>query len=113
MQTKKIPVRMCSGCGQHFPKKELVRVVRSPQGEISVDLTGKIVVIEGWEFELTYADETVETRELVPINQHKYIIFNETSFTIEEEADGEPDANESGSENPDGGEQTPSGEDAD
>ena len=41
MQTKKIPVRMCSGCGQHFPKKELVRVVRSPQGEISVDLTGK------------------------------------------------------------------------
>ena len=41
MQTKKIPVRMCSGCGQHFPKKELVRVVRSPQGAISVDLTGK------------------------------------------------------------------------
>ncbi len=41
MQTKKVPVRMCSGCGQHFPKKELVRVVRSPQGEISVDLTGK------------------------------------------------------------------------
>lgn len=79
---------------------------------VSVDLTGKIVVIEGWEFELTYADETVETRELVPINQHKYIIFNETGFTFEEEADGEPDANESGSENPDGGEQTPSGEDA-
>ena len=37
MQTKKLPVRMCSGCGQHFPKKELVRVVRSPEGE----LTGK------------------------------------------------------------------------
>lgn len=41
MQTKKLPVRMCSGCGQHFPKKDLVRVVRSPQGELSVDLTGK------------------------------------------------------------------------
>ena len=41
MQTKKRPVRMCSGCGQHFPKKDLVRVVRSPQGELSVDLTGK------------------------------------------------------------------------
>lgn len=41
MQTKKIPVRMCSGCGQHIPKKELIRVVRSPQGELSVDLTGK------------------------------------------------------------------------
>ena len=41
MQTKKIPVRMCSGCGEHFPKKELVRVVRSPGGELSMDLTGR------------------------------------------------------------------------
>lgn len=41
MQNRKIPVRMCSGCGEHFPKKELVRVVRSPEGEISVDATGK------------------------------------------------------------------------
>lgn len=41
MQNKKIPVRMCSGCGEHFPKKELVRVVRSAEGDISVDLTGK------------------------------------------------------------------------
>lgn len=41
MQTKKVPVRMCSGCGQHIPKKELIRVVRSPEGELSVDLVGK------------------------------------------------------------------------
>jgi len=41
MQTKKIPVRMCSGCGEHFPKKELVRIVRSAAGAISVYLTGK------------------------------------------------------------------------
>lgn len=32
---------MCSGCMEHKPKKELVRVVRSPEGEISLDLTGK------------------------------------------------------------------------
>jgi predicted RNA-binding protein YlxR (DUF448 family) len=32
---------MCAGCGEHKPKKELVRVVRSPQGEISLDLVGK------------------------------------------------------------------------
>lgn len=38
---KKIPLRMCSGCMQHKPKKELIRVVRTPQGEIKVDLTGK------------------------------------------------------------------------
>ncbi len=41
VQKKKIPLRKCSGCGEMKPKKELVRVVRSPQGEVSLDLTGK------------------------------------------------------------------------
>lgn len=41
MVQKKLPVRMCSGCSQHKPKKELVRVVRTPEGEILLDLTGK------------------------------------------------------------------------
>ena len=41
MQTKRIPLRKCSGCGEMKPKKELVRVVRSPEGEVSLDLTGK------------------------------------------------------------------------
>ncbi len=38
---KKIPVRTCIGCGTSKPKKELVRVVRDPEGHLSVDLTGK------------------------------------------------------------------------
>ena len=38
---KKIPLRMCTGCGEMKPKKELVRVVRSKEGEISLDLVGK------------------------------------------------------------------------
>ena len=38
---KKIPMRQCLGCREMKPKRELIRVVRSPQGEISVDLTGK------------------------------------------------------------------------
>ena len=38
---KKIPMRMCAGCGEHKPKKELIRVVKSPEGEISLDFTGK------------------------------------------------------------------------
>ncbi len=38
---KKIPMRQCVGCREMKPKKELVRVVRSPQGEISMDLRGK------------------------------------------------------------------------
>ena len=34
-------MRMCSGCGEMKPKKELVRVVRDSEGNISLDLTGK------------------------------------------------------------------------
>ena len=41
MRPKKIPLRRCTGCGEMKPKKELVRVVKSPEGEISLDLTGK------------------------------------------------------------------------
>ena len=38
---KKQPTRRCTGCGEHFPKSSLIRVVRSPEGEISLDPTGK------------------------------------------------------------------------
>ena len=38
---RKIPMRTCLGCNEAKPKKELVRVVRSPEGDISLDLTGK------------------------------------------------------------------------
>ena len=38
---KKIPMRQCLGCNEHRPKKEMIRVVRSPEGEISIDLVGK------------------------------------------------------------------------
>ncbi len=38
---KKTPMRMCLGCNEMKPKKELIRAVKSPEGEISMDLTGK------------------------------------------------------------------------
>lgn len=38
---KKIPMRMCLGCGEMKPKKELIRAVKSPEGDVSIDLTGK------------------------------------------------------------------------
>ncbi|MBQ8965579.1 YlxR family protein [Ruminococcus sp.] len=41
MKPKKIPMRMCLGCSEMKPKKELVRVVKSKEGGISLDLTGK------------------------------------------------------------------------
>ncbi len=38
---KKIPMRQCVGCREMKPKKELIRVVRSPEGSISLDSKGK------------------------------------------------------------------------
>ena len=40
-KVKKIPVRQCMGCNEHMPKPELLRVVRSPENEVSLDFTGK------------------------------------------------------------------------
>ena len=41
MKAKKVPLRMCVGCGEMFDKRTLVRVVKSREGEVSLDLTGK------------------------------------------------------------------------
>ncbi len=38
---KHVPERRCTGCGESFPKKNLIRVVRSPEGEVSIDFTGR------------------------------------------------------------------------
>ena len=40
-KARKIPVRQCRGCGEHKPKAEMMRVVRTPEGGIVLDLTGK------------------------------------------------------------------------
>ena len=42
MQPRKVPIRRCVGCNEGKPKKELVRIVRSAEGAINVDLTGKM-----------------------------------------------------------------------
>ncbi len=41
MKTRKIPMRMCLGCQQMKPKKELLRIVRTPEGAVELDPTGK------------------------------------------------------------------------
>ena len=41
MRERKIPMRKCTGCGEMKPKKELVRVVKTPEDEILIDLTGR------------------------------------------------------------------------
>ena len=42
MKQRKEPIRMCAGCRDGRPKRELVRVVRTPSGEVCVDLTGRL-----------------------------------------------------------------------
>ncbi len=42
MKIRKIPMRTCTVTHEKLPKKELVRVVRTPEGEVKVDLTGKL-----------------------------------------------------------------------
>ena len=42
MADKKIPMRKCTGCGEVKPKKELIRVLRTPEGEIKIDRTGRM-----------------------------------------------------------------------
>jgi len=41
VKTKKIPLRRCIACNQMKPKKELIRVVKNNENQVSVDLTGK------------------------------------------------------------------------
>ena len=41
MKPKKMPERQCLGCNEHKPKNELLRVLRTPEGEILLDFTGK------------------------------------------------------------------------
>ncbi len=38
---RKIPMRQCLGCREMKPKRELIRVVRSPEGSVSIDMKGK------------------------------------------------------------------------
>ncbi len=41
MVNKKIPLRKCTGCGEMKSKKELIRVIKTPEEEITIDATGK------------------------------------------------------------------------
>ncbi len=41
-KTKKVPLRKCVATNAQFPKKEMFRIVRTPEGEVKIDLTGKL-----------------------------------------------------------------------
>ena len=41
MKKKKIPLRVCAGCQEQKSKKEMIRIVRTPEGNVEIDKTGK------------------------------------------------------------------------
>ena len=41
VKLRKLPIRQCAGCGERFPKNQMIRVLRTPDGEIVLDDTGK------------------------------------------------------------------------
>lgn len=41
MKTRKPPIRQCLGCREHLEKRQLIRVVKNKEGEVSLDFTGK------------------------------------------------------------------------
>ncbi|MBR3686627.1 MAG: YlxR family protein [Clostridia bacterium] len=38
---RKVPMRQCLGCNEHKPKREMIRVVRTPEGAVELDFVGK------------------------------------------------------------------------
>lgn len=42
MRQKHVPMRTCVGCRTSHPKRDLIRVVRDPSGQVHLDLTGKL-----------------------------------------------------------------------
>ena len=40
-KTRKVPMRQCLGCNEHKPKREMIRVVRTPEGTVELDFVGK------------------------------------------------------------------------
>lgn len=42
MKEKKVPIRLCVATNQPFPKKDMIRIVKTPENEVKIDLSGKI-----------------------------------------------------------------------
>ncbi|PSL42094.1 hypothetical protein B0H99_101342 [Planomicrobium soli] len=73
---KKIPLRKCVATGEMHPKKEMIRVVRSKEGEVSVDLTGK---------KSGRGAYVSKTEEAIAVARKKKVLENQLEVKIPEE----------------------------
>lgn len=83
MKLKKIPMRMCLGCQEMKPKKELVRIVKNKENDISVDLAGKkpgrgAYICNSIEcFEKAKKGKRLERAFEAPINEEIYLVLKQ------------------------------------
>jgi len=86
LKVKKIPLRMCVGCMQMLPKKELIRVVKNKTGDLSIDFTGKkpgrgAYVCKNIEcFEKAYKTSRLEKNLEIKISEDIYAILREAIY---------------------------------
>lgn len=84
MKVKKIPMRKCVGCGEPKMKKELIRIVALPTGEIEVDKTGKksgrgVYICDNPAcFEAAYKNHGLERSLKRPVSDDVYQSLKET-----------------------------------
>ncbi len=78
MKVRKIPMRKCVGCGALKPKKELLRIVALPTGEMEVDRTGKksgrgVYICDSMEcFQKAYDNHGLEKSLKRPVSRDVY-----------------------------------------
>ncbi|MFD1177234.1 RNase P modulator RnpM [Paenibacillus puldeungensis] len=91
MKPRKVPLRKCVACQQMMPKKSLIRVVRSPEGVVSIDLTGKKsgrgAYLCGQEscFKLAHKNRALDRALKAPVGPEVYEQLAQDFLAVEEE----------------------------
>jgi predicted RNA-binding protein YlxR (DUF448 family) len=75
---KKIPLRKCVATNEMFPKKEMIRIVRSKEGEVSVDMTGKKSGRGAYVSKSVKAVEMAKKRKV--LDSHLEVVIPETVY---------------------------------
>ena len=75
---KKIPLRKCVATNEQFPKKELIRIVRTPEGEVKIDLVGKLNGRGAYLSRSLKAIEIAEKKKV--LDRHLEVVVPETIY---------------------------------
>ncbi|RJX40758.1 YlxR family protein [Paenibacillus pinisoli] len=91
MRPRKVPLRKCVACQEMMPKKELIRVVRTPDGEVGIDLTGKKAGRGAYLcgkvacFKLAKKSKALDRALKQPVGEHIYDQLEQDFIAVEEQ----------------------------